>query len=39
MAKGKNNGPKVVQPKKTRERVMVLQASGKRTFIWRNING
>ena len=37
MAKGKNHGPKVVQPKKTRERVMVLQASGKITWIWREL--
>jgi hypothetical protein len=38
MAKGKNSGPKQVQAKKTHERVMVLQASGKRTFIWREIS-
>lgn len=37
MAKGKNNGPKVVPQKKTRERVMVLQASGKITWVWRNL--
>lgn len=34
---GKSKGPKQVQAKPTRERVMVLQASGKIKFIWRDL--
>lgn len=34
---GKSKGPKQVEAPKTRERVMVLQASGKIKFIWRDL--